>query len=225
MSLAPPEMTAPPARMKRRAKAQFDAWAGHYDRSLLNFFLFQPSYITLMEEIARWHAEHPRPFSLLDVGCGTGTLVGLLAGSPWSIDVVGIDYAVNMCAAAKLKSVDNHHRIRFVNADSDCLPFPDGVFDIITCSNSFHHYPHQQAVVIELARLLSRDGRLIIIDGFRDCALGWFIYDIVVARLEGGVHHAPWTTMHRYFQVAGLRNMRRRKFNFLFPAFATVADR
>ena len=54
--------------MKGRAKAQFDAWAGVYDRSLLNHFLFRPSYITLMEEVARWYSEHRRAFRLLDAG-------------------------------------------------------------------------------------------------------------------------------------------------------------
>ncbi len=227
MTVVPPPIPPPHAKMKSRAKDQFEAWAGHYDRSILNHFLFHPSYVTLMSEVARWHAENRRPFTLLDVGCGTGTLAGLLADSPWPVHVVGIDYAANMCANATDKaSANNHdHRVRFVNADSEHLPFADGAFDMITCSNSFHHYPHQQTVVTEFGRLLAPEGRLVVIDGFRDCAIGWFVFDVVIAHVEGGVHHASWQQMHTYFETAGLKSIHRRKFNFLFPAFATIADR
>lgn len=215
------------SEMKGRAKAQFDAWAGAYDRSPLNRFLFRPSYITLMEEVARWHAEHRRTFRVLDVGTGTGTMVGLLARSSWPVSAVGLDYAARMCSAAddKARLAGHKHRARFVNGDSEHLPFADATFDVITCSNSFHHYPHQRAVVAEMHRLLTPEGRLIIIDGFRDCAIGWVVFDVIVNHLEKQVYHAPWPVMHEHFEESGFRNIRRRKFNFLIPAFATIGDK
>lgn len=216
-----------PREMKGRAQAQFDAWAGAYDRSLLNHFLFRPSYITLLEEVARWHREHPRAFRVLDIGCGTGTMAGLVARSPWPVSVVGLDYAARMCATAdaKARSAGLADRANFVNGDSEHLPFADEAFDVITCSNSFHHYPHQRAVVAEMHRLLAPRGRLIIIDGFRDCAIGWFVFDVIINHIEKQVYHAPWPVMHEHFEHAGFRDIRRRKFNFLFPAFATIGDK
>ena len=213
--------------MKGRAQAQFDAWAGAYDRSILNHFLFRPSYLTLMEEVARWYGEHLRAFRVLDVGSGTGTMAGLLARSPWPVRAVGLDYAARMCAAAdeKARLAGHNQRACFVNGDSEHLPFADGAFDLITCSNSFHHYPHQRAVVAEMNRLLAPRGRLIIIDGFRDCVIGWVVFDVIINHIEKQVHHASWPTMHEHFEEAGFRNIRRRKFNFLFPAFATIGDK
>ncbi len=206
---------------------QFDRWADSYDRSILHFFLFKPSYLTLVTEIARWHSENPKPFSLLDVGCGTGELAGYLAHGPLPVTTVGLDYAANMCvsAAAKFTELEGSDRPQFINGDSEHLPFADGSFDMITCSNSFHHYPHQQNVVSEMMRLLSPGGRLIIIDGFRDCVVGWFVFDVVIAKVEGDVHHAPWPLMTKYFETAGLTGIRRRKFNFIFPACATIGDK
>lgn len=213
--------------MKDRSKDQFEEWAGSYDRSLLNHFLFRPSHVMLMEEIARWYTERQKPLRVLDVGCGTGTLAALLARSPWPVKVVGLDYAANMCTTAtrKAQSAAVAHRTRFINGDSEILPFPESSFDLVTCSNSFHHYPNQLAVVTDMHRVLTSDGRLIIIDGFRDCVIGWAVYDVIINRIEREVHHAPWPVMHDYFETAGLRNIRRRKFNFLFPAFATIGDK
>jgi len=213
--------------MKDRSKHQFERWAGSYDRSPLHHVLFRPSYIALMEEISRWYNQHRRPFRLLDIGCGTGELAGMLACSPWPVAVVGLDYAANMCvaASAKARAAGTKGSARFVNGDSEFLPFGDGVFDVVTCSNSFHHYPHQANVVRDMRRVLRADGRLIVIDGFRDCVIGWLVYDVIIDRIEGRVHHVPWTVMDGYFREAGFTNIRRRKFSFLFPAFATMGDR
>lgn len=213
--------------MKRRARHQFDAWAHRYDRSLLNYFLFEPSYLVLMEEIALWRAEHDRPFRVLDVGSGTGTFAGLVSASSHPARIVGLDYAANMCVQARSKTLERcvGRHPAFVNGDSEHLPFADGSFDVVTCANSFHHYPHQEEVVVEMTRVLAPGGRLIVIDGFRDCVVGWFVFDVVIDRIEKNVHHVPWTAMHRYFENAGFRRIRRRKFNFWFPAFATIGER
>ena len=113
---------------------------------------------------------------------------------------------------------------RFAAGDSEHLPFADASFDLITCSNSFHHYPHQQAVVSEMRRLLRPGGRLIVIDGFRDNVIGWFVFDVIITRVEKDVYHAPWSVMHEYFVRAGLTNIRRRKVNLWFPLLATIGD-
>ncbi|MEE9296770.1 MAG: class I SAM-dependent methyltransferase [Phycisphaerae bacterium] len=227
MSVSQDGTTAGLSEMKRYARRRFEAWAGHYDQSLLNHFLFRPSYIILMEEIARWYARHRRPFRVLDVGSGTGTLAAFLAHSSWPVEIVGLDYAPQMCLTAFSKTRATHRsgRARFINGDSEHLPFADASCDVVTCSNSFHHYPHQQTVVAEMSRLLAPGGLLIIIDGFRDCVIGWFVFDVLIAHIEKEVHHVPWPLMHQYFVSAGLSNIRRRQFNFLLPAFATIGDK
>jgi ubiquinone/menaquinone biosynthesis C-methylase UbiE len=211
-------------RMKALAKSEFEAWAGTYDRSLLNRFLFQPSYRMFLEELWAWHGESQAAFDLLDVGCGTGTFDAMLAGSPLSARVVGLDYSPAMCNIAHEKAARAGvaDRLRYVSADSEHLPFADASFDAVTCSNSFHHYPHQADVVREFRRVLRPGGRLMLIDGFRDNIIGWIAFDVIVGRIEKHVFHAPWSTIHGYFQKAGFREIRRRKFNFWMPALLTV---
>jgi ubiquinone/menaquinone biosynthesis C-methylase UbiE len=212
--------------MKSRAKQEFEAWSGSYDRSLLHYFMFRPSYAAALEEIGRWYAEHQRPFRALDIGCGTGTLTGMLAASPWPVEAVGMDYSSGMCvqAAAKVERAGLSEAAHFVAGDSEHLPFADGVFDVVTCSNSFHHYPHQDVVVREMRRLLSPDGRLVLIDGFRDNAVGFVTFEVIIKRVEGAVYHATWQEIHRFFADAGFGSIRRRKINFWMPLLVTVGD-
>jgi ubiquinone/menaquinone biosynthesis C-methylase UbiE len=125
-------------------------------------------------------------------------------------------------AAEKARQAGHHDRNRFTAADSEHLPFADASFDVITCSNSFHHYPHQEAVVCEMRRVLRPGGRLMLIDGFRDNVIGWFVFDVIIAAVEKQVYHAPWSTIDRYFREAGFRDIHRRKLNFWFPLLLTI---
>ena len=61
-----------------------------------------------------------------------------------------------------------------MQGDSERLPFATGTFDVVTCANSFHHYPHQDRAVAEMHRVLQPGGRLMLIDGYRDAPWGWF---------------------------------------------------
>lgn len=213
-----------PARMKDLARDQFEAWATSYDRSLLNHFLFRPSYLTFLEELVRWRGIGGEPFDLLDIGCGTGTLAAMLIASPLPARVVGLDYAESMAGVASRKAREAHaeSRAAFVRADSEHLPFADASFDAVTCSNSFHHYPHQAACVREMRRVLRPGGRLMLIDGFRDNIIGWVTFDVIIGSVEKEVHHAPWSQMRGYFEAAGFREVRQRKINILFPLLLTV---
>ena len=161
---------------------------------------------------------------LLDVGCGTGTLAAMIAaGLPARI--IGLDFVADMCriGADKAGRIDPH-RVRFLAGDAEHLPFRDRSFDIVTCSNSFHHYPHQDLAVREMFRVLRPGGRLILLDGFRDNVIGWFVFDVCVATVERHVRHAPWWEIKRLLIEAGFVRIRQRKFNLVFPLLLTVAQ-
>ncbi|MCG3138951.1 MAG: Demethylmenaquinone methyltransferase [Phycisphaerae bacterium] len=218
-------MTKPAQLTKQLARREFDDWAKEYDRSLLHYFLFRPTYLTFLEEAARWSASRLRPLDWLDIGCGTGTLQQMARQSNLDANyVIGLDYALEMCQQARTKMHHTHPEggWGFVHGDSEHLPFADGSFDLISCGNSFHHYPHQAAVVREMYRLLRPGGQLMIIDGFRDNVVGWVIFDVIITRIEKAVYHVPWAQMRHLFEQAGFREIRQRKFNLFFPAFVTI---
>lgn len=221
--------SAPRHAVKHRAQKQFDNWAHSYDRSIVQHLLFQPSYQLFLEELYRWRRDEPAPFDLLDIGCGTGTWTAMVAGSEMlSGRVIGLDYSRSMCEVAhgKAAAIPKDEAPVFINGDSEHLPFPDQSFDVVTCSNSFHHYPHQQATIHEMHRVLRPGGRLMLIDGFRDNVIGWTLFDFFITRAESTpeakVYHAPWSEIRDMFERAGFQNIRQRKTGIWVPIVISI---
>ena len=125
----------------------------------------------------------------------------------------------------KIDPAEHGERLKVVHGDAEHLPFEDRSVDVLTCCNSFHHYPHQPAVVRELYRVLRPGGLLVLIDGFRDNVIGWAIFDVAVAMVEGHVHHAAWSEVRDMITAAGFRHLTQRKMNVLAPLLVNVARR
>jgi len=216
------------AAVRRTARQHFDQWAHSYDRSWLNELVFFPTLRACQEEIVRWRQwRGGGPFRLLDVGCGTGTLITSLAAWPDAELLVGLDYSPMMARrlAEKMAGSPHAHKLHAVVADSERLPFADGSFDVVTCCNSFHHYPHQAAVIGGFQRVLRPGGVLILVDGFRDNVIGWLVFDMAVAWYEKQVQHAAWSAVRDMINAAGFVTLRQRKLGVLAPLLVNVAVR
>jgi ubiquinone/menaquinone biosynthesis C-methylase UbiE len=192
--------------------------------------LFQPAYQLLMQELYRWHRDAAEPFDLLDIGSGTGSWIAMVAGSGLLAGrLVGLDYSLSMCGVAHEKGRRAESGAVFVNGDAEHLPFADRSFDVLTCSHSFHHYPHQSLAVREMYRVLRPGGRLMLIDGFRDNIVGWVLFDVLITRgestPEAKVYHVPWSVMRRYFIDAGLTDIHQIKTGIWAPIFLTMGSR
>lgn len=97
---------------------------------------------------------------LLDIGCGTGWLIANLA-KEHNAQFDGIDISENMLEQAKSKNISN---ATFELGQSDSLPYADETFDIVTCVQSFHHYPDPEKAMREVFRVLKKDGLYILSD-------------------------------------------------------------
>lgn len=102
----------------------------------------------------------PRRGALLDVGCGPGLLLAMLADSP-ELKLAGLDIAPEMVRIATERL---HTRAEIKLGDAESLAWEDASFDYIFCVNSFHHYPNPKRVLSEFHRVLKPDGRLVIAD-------------------------------------------------------------
>ena len=97
---------------------------------------------------------------LLDIGCGTGYLISMLS-KDYNAEYTGLDLSPEMINQAIEKNIKN---ARFIEGRSDELPFDDNTFDIVTCSQSFHHYPETDKPMQEAKRVLKNGGLYILSD-------------------------------------------------------------
>lgn len=119
---------------------------------------------------------------LLDVGCGTAFLIDLLS-KEHNANFYGLDLSDKMIEIAKNKNIKN---AEFVVGKSNELPYDNDTFDIVVCSQSFHHYPYQDAAVEEVYRVLKKGGIYILSDSGLGGFGAWFDNNILFKLLKSG---------------------------------------
>jgi len=97
---------------------------------------------------------------VLDIGCGNGALLRELSNR---IEKgAGVDVSENFISLAKNYNKDIKN-INFQKIDSHLLPFEDNSFDVVISMLSFR-YLDWDPVLIEIERVLSKTGKLLIAD-------------------------------------------------------------
>ncbi len=103
---------------------------------------------------------------LLDIGCGTGSLVVQLLKLHPNADVTGLDPDPKALARARKKADRAGLSPKLEQGFSDDLPFPDSSFDVVFSSFMFHHLEpdEQQATLAEVRRVLKPGGSFHLVD-------------------------------------------------------------
>ena len=97
---------------------------------------------------------------VLDVGCGRGGTVALMAET-FGAHAVGVDLAPE--AVAFCRKTHTPHA-RFEVGDAEHLPFEENTFQVVTNVESSHTYPNLRAFYAEVRRVLQLDGRFLYTD-------------------------------------------------------------
>lgn len=116
-----------------QAAEGFDRWAFGYDQSALQPLLYRPAHAAVLETCARIV---PEPSSVLDLGCGTGQLLGDAEQRFPTAQLVGIYISDKMLAMAAGACV----RLRPVRGRAEALPFRCGVFDLVMATFAYRHW-------------------------------------------------------------------------------------
>ena len=105
--------------------------------------------------------------SVLDVGCGTGTLAIAAKRRVGAVgEVSGIDASVEMIERANKKAKRAKTDVTFKTALAESLPFSDARFDVVLSTVMLHHLRRavREQSVREMRRVLKPGGRLLIVD-------------------------------------------------------------
>lgn len=93
---------------------------------------------------------------VLDLGCGNGHFTKWLRDR--ATDVFGVDHNPRNCRAA----ARDYPEVRFAASGGEGLPFADGTFDVVVCSDTLEHTMDDQATVDEILRVLKPGGTMVL---------------------------------------------------------------
>lgn len=165
---------------KKLSVQEFTKAAEIYDSGHAGIYeMCKDDYPPILEELEK------EPFrDLLDVGCGTGPMIELLAAKYPEKKYTGLDLTPKMIEVAAAKKLPN---ATFVVGDSENLPFKPNSFDAVICANSFHHYPNPEKFFAGVRRVLRPGGRLVLRDYTSFAPVIWLMnhVEMPLAHLAG----------------------------------------
>ena len=99
---------------------------------------------------------------VLDVGCGSGMAVGLLAEAAADGFVAGVDYSSDMVRQATRRNAAEvvSGRVELRHGDAMDLPYPDGSFDAVCAIETFYFWPDPVRGLREVYRVLKPGGEI-----------------------------------------------------------------
>jgi demethylmenaquinone methyltransferase/2-methoxy-6-polyprenyl-1,4-benzoquinol methylase len=146
-------------KSQARAGSFYDRIEGFYDLTFkLNGY---------GRSLDQYFEAHPLPVfpgcSVLDAGCGTGTLtLALLRTLTVPVKLTALDLSGSSMATAK-KYVDkkrSNQPVRFAQGNVLALPFADEAFDLVLTSGVLEYVPLEEGLS-ELARVIAPGGHLL----------------------------------------------------------------
>ena len=96
--------------------------------------------------------------NVLDVGCGTGDFIRLLAPIVSPGTAVGVDLSETMIAEARQRSAENVDNLSFRVGSVLELPFPVASFDRVLATQLLLHVPDPLKALVEIKRVLAPSG-------------------------------------------------------------------
>jgi SAM-dependent methyltransferase len=115
-----------------------------------------------------------RGSSLLDCGCGPGTITLGLARHVVPGHVIGIDLEASQIELAQANAREaGVSNVSFQTADVRSLPFTDGQFDLVFCHTVLCHLARPEIAIAEMCRVLRHGGCIAIRDIIASRCIYW----------------------------------------------------
>lgn len=153
------DVKSPPGSVERdpaAVRSMFDRIARRYD--LANHLLSGGADFwwrhRASEIVRQWC-----PRRLLDLATGSGDLALAIQRKLPETEITGADFSAEMLAVARRKGLANT-----IVTDALQLPFPDASFEVVTVAFGLRNMADWDAALREMARVLTGDGRLLVLD-------------------------------------------------------------
>jgi ubiquinone/menaquinone biosynthesis C-methylase UbiE len=122
--------------------------------------------------------EPERPFTVLDLGCGTGTYLKMQATqfAGETLRLVGVDPSAAMLEHARKKSIEAPLSIELREGAAERIPLPDDVVHLIVSNVSFHHFSDKHRALDEIGRVARTQAALTIATLDVGAMADWWVY-------------------------------------------------
>lgn len=117
----------------------------------------------------------PQGATVLDVGCGQGQALGLLAERFSPSQLIGIEADPHGLALARSRIQGEGIDAQLHLGDAQALPFASDSVDILFCHQTLHHLVHQDDALSEFHRVLKPGGYLLLAESTRAYIHSWII--------------------------------------------------
>ena len=140
-----------PKAFKKHSELAY--WSGRFkaEKGSLSNSHYEPLFTTVYG-LTR---EDYKGRKVIDIGCGPR---GSLEWATEAAERVGLDPLVGKY----LKLGAHRHAMRYVEAPSESIPFPDGYFDIVTCLNALDHVDDFEQTIAQIKRITRAGGLFLI---------------------------------------------------------------
>jgi ubiquinone/menaquinone biosynthesis C-methylase UbiE len=179
---------------------------------------------------------HLKPsMTILDIGCGPGTITVDLAGYVAEGHITGLERAADVLAQARALAAERGvTNIDFVEGDANALDYADGSFDVVVCHQVLQHVRDPVGVLREMRRVAKVGGMV----AARESDYGAFIWYpdhlevegmeewralyLKVARANGGEPNAG-RMIHAWARQAGFASVQCSSSTWCYSGPAEIA--
>lgn len=126
----------------------------------------------------------------LDIGCGTGNYTTALADK--GLNFVGVEPSEKMLNVARVRK----QNVNWLKGTAEQIPADDKVFDGIVATLTIHHWTDLKKAFIEISRVLSDNGRIVLFTSTPDQMKGYWLN-----------YYFPKMLHHSIIQMPSLNNM------------------
>ncbi|MDH5720409.1 MAG: class I SAM-dependent methyltransferase [Spirochaetia bacterium] len=131
---------------------------------------------------------------ILEYGCGEGLIIGeIKKNNKLNKNIFGFDISEEAVKKAKKR----YPSIKFgVIPETGKLPFKNGTFDVLVCTEVIEHIMDVERTLAEFNRLLKPNGLLLLTTGYH----GWIKDLLIVLFFRHELHfHNPYSSHIRFF--------------------------
>ena len=159
--------------MDQFKRTDYERVAARYDEDRRGYQSTRDDF--LAERLA---IEPERPFTVLDLGCGTGTYLKTQAAhfAGEALRLVGVDPSAAMLERARKKGIEAPLPIELLNGAAERIPLPDDVVHLVVSNLSLHHFSDKHQALDEIGRVARTRAALTIatldVGGMAD----WWVY-------------------------------------------------